>query len=73
MISPAIIPISSVKKIPPIIKQTIKEMGNVMPNLSLRSSELKIVNIAKYNKKNVRVAIIVLIISGLTVSCLALK
>ena len=40
MISPAIIPISSVKKIPPIIKQTIKEMGNVMPNLSLRSSEL---------------------------------
>ena len=48
-------------------------MGNVMPNLSLRSSELKIVNIAKYNKKNVRVAIIVLIISGLTVSCLALK
>ena len=54
MISPAIIPISSVKKIPPIIKQTIKEMGNVMPNLSLRSSELKIVNTAKYNKKKLK-------------------
>ena len=53
MISPAIIPISSVK-IPPIIKQTIKEMGNVMPNLSLRSSELKIVNTAKYNKKKLK-------------------
>ena len=65
MISPAIIPISSVKKIPPIIKQTIKEMGNVMPNLSLRSSELKIVNTAKYNKKKVKVAIIVLILTDL--------
>ena len=42
------------KKIPPIIKQTIKEMGNVMPNLSLRSSELKIVNTAKYNKKKLK-------------------